>query len=344
MALKRATIQDIAAACGLSRNTVSKVFNNRGSVPEATRKAVIRKAQELGYYLMPDTAAEVAAVPAKRNIALLTQHKKLLSHNFGAYFISSFTDQVCRSGYTMKIFEISPQEIEDKKLPPHLSLEDIAGFLCIEVFSKAYQDMICSFGIPCAFVDGYARANKALMACDFISMENYAATLCMAERLIAAGAKRIGFVGDKEHCNSFYVRWTAYSAALADAELPLDRSLCILEEDSESYGDTDWLLSRLTVMPGIPDAFVCANDYLAIHLMAALKRMGLRIPQDVMVTGFDGSPEASMVEPTLTTAAIPSTDIGRLSAMLLIDRIQHPDHPYRWTEVKSTPVWGGSTR
>ena len=251
MTLKRVTIQDIADACGLSRNTVSKIFNNRGAVPEATRKTVIQTAQELGYYQLPEETGYAPEISQNKNIALLTQHK-LLSHNFGAFFITSFTDLVCRAGYTLKIFEISPQEIEDKKLPPHLSLKETAGFLCIELFSKPYQEMLCSLGIPCAFVDGYARTSKALMECDFISMENYAATLCLVERLIAAGAKRIGFVGDKEHCNSFYERWTAYSAALADAELTLDRSLCILEEDSENYGDVDWLLSRLTAMPTVP--------------------------------------------------------------------------------------------
>ena len=60
------------------------------------------------------------------NIALLTQHK-LLSHNFGAFFITSFTDQICRTGYTVKIYEISPAEIAEKRLPPHLDLEETAG-------------------------------------------------------------------------------------------------------------------------------------------------------------------------------------------------------------------------
>ena len=133
MALKRVTIQDIATACGLSRNTVSKVFNNRGAVPEATRKTVIQKAQELGYYQLPEETGDAPEISQNKNIALLTQHK-LLSHNFGAFFITSFTDQVCRAGYTLKMFEISPQEIEDKKLPPHLSLKETAGFLCIELF------------------------------------------------------------------------------------------------------------------------------------------------------------------------------------------------------------------
>ena len=63
-----------------------------------------------------------------------------------------------------------------------------------------------------------------------------------------------------------------------------------------------------------------------------------------MLTGFDGSPESSLVEPPLTTARIVSTDIGRISANILLDRIQNPQHPYRWMSVQTIPVWGGTTR
>ena len=117
MALKRITMQEIADACGLSRTTVSKAFNGRGSVPEVTRRLVLAKAYELGYFKPPRTGDE----PAIGSIALLTQHK-LLSHNFGAYFITSFTDQICRSGYTIKIYEISAEEIAARELPPHFDL------------------------------------------------------------------------------------------------------------------------------------------------------------------------------------------------------------------------------
>ena len=337
MALKRITMQDIADACSLSRNTVSKVFNARGSVPEATRKLVLAKAQELGYSQRPQEAQ------SRGSIALLTQHK-LLSHNFGALFITSFTDQICRSGYTMKMYEISAGEIAQKKLPPHLDLEKTAGILGIELFDRDYLDMICSLKKPTVFVDGYARASKAPINCDFVSMENLASETALVNRMIRAGARSIGFVGDYEHCNSFYERWMGYCMALAEAELPVDRGLCILDEDSESYGDTEWLLKKLSAMPRLPEAFACANDYLAIHLMTALKRMGLGIPRDVMVTGFDGSQESGVVDPALTTAQIPSAEIGRLAASLLWERIQSPDSSFRWTYVKTTPIWRNSVR
>ena len=339
MALKRVTMQDIADACALSRNTVSKVFNGRGSVPEATRRQVLAKARELGYSQAP--AGD--AVGRGGNIALLTQHK-LLSHSFGAFFITSFTDQICRAGYTIKIYEISPAEIAERRLPPHLDLGKTAGFLGIELFDRDYLDMVCSLKKPTVFVDGFARASMSLIGCDYVSMENLSSEISLVRRMIDAGARRIGFVGDFEHCNSFFERYLGCCIALRDAGLPIDRERSILEEDSDLYGSTEWLLEKLAAMPSLPDAFACANDFLAIHLITALKKMGLSVPRDVMVAGFDGSLEATLVEPPLATAQIPSAEIGRLAASLLSERILNPEASFRWTYVKTTPVAGGSIR
>lgn len=342
MAFKRVTIQDIANACGLSRNTVSKVFNDRGAVPEPTRQAVLQKAKELGYGMFPEEQP-VRTENERANIALLTQHK-LLSHSFGAYFITSFTNQVSRSGFTMKMYEVTPEEIAGKKLPPHLSLESTAGILGIELFDKEYQDMICSLDLPCVFVDGPAHMIGSLLNCDRISMENFAASSALTRHLIEAGARRIGFVGDKEHCGSFYMRWLACRTVIEEAGLAFPVECSILAKDGDYYGDPDWLISQLDRMPFLPDAYVCANDYLAIHLMTALKRKGLSIPDDIMVTGFDGSPESALVEPSLTTAEIPSTDIGRSAAQALIYRIENPETPYTFIYYKTVPVFRESTR
>ena len=342
MSLKRVTMQDVADACGLSRNTVSKIFNDRGGVPEATRKLVLAKAQELGYFQLPEEP-EAPAEQAASSIALLMQ-RKLLSNNFGAFFIPSFTDQICRLGYSIKMYEVSRTEIAKRQLPPYLKLEDTAGILGIELFDRAYIDMICSLKKPTVFVDGYAQASQSLIRCDYVSMENIASETALLRRMVEAGAERIGFVGDIQHCNSFYERWVGCCAALGDAGLPVDKRLCILAEDGKNSADPEWLLAQLDAMPEMPDAFACANDYLAIQLMTALRKKGLSIPEDVMVVGFDGSLEAAVVSPTLTTARIPAAEIGQLAASLLVERIQNPESPFRWTNVRTTPVWGESTR
>lgn len=341
MALKRITMQEIADACGLSRNTVSKVFNGRGSVPESTKNQVIAKAKELGYYQY-----SLDGVDRDRGggtIALLTQHK-LLSHNFGAYFITSFTDWISRAGFTMQMYEVSPEELAEKSLPPLLDIEQVSGILGIELFDRDYIDMVCSLGKPTVFVDGFPRASKTLIQCDYISMENVTSEMIIVSSMISSGARRLGFVGDIEHCNSFYERWLGFCAALGDAGIPLERDLCIMEKDGAYYGDTEWLLEHLGAMPVIPDAIACANDFLAIRLVSALKEMGISVPADMMVTGFGGTLEAALIEPPLTTATIPSREIGRNAAAILVERIRQPDIPFRWIYMMTTPKWGGSTR
>ncbi len=341
MALKRVTMQAIADACGLSRNTVSKVFNRRGSVPEATRRLVLDKARELGYYQY--SLKDASVDKGGGNIALLAQHK-FLSHFFGTHFFTSFTGQATQAGYTIQMYEVSPEDIAARQLPSILDLSQTVGILGIELFDRDYIDVICSLGIPTVFVDGFAGANEALIQCDYVSMENSTSEATIVSRMIEGGARRLGFIGDIRHCNSFYERWLGFRAALGQAGLPVDEDLCILAKDGDHYGDIEWIVGQLVALPAMPDAFACANDYLAVKLMTALKSMGLSIPKDVMVTGFGGSTEARIIEPSLTSAYIPSGDIGRLAAVLLARRIEMPDFPFHWTYVKTTPMWGGSTR
>ena len=341
MAMKRVTMQDIADACGLSRNTVSKIFNDRGAVPEATRQTVLKKAQELGYHQLPEEE-HVKAGSRSQNIALLT-NRMPSDYHFGTFFVPAFAGQLSRAGYTLMMYEISPDELRGKTLPAHMSLEQTAGIMVIELFDKEYLDMLCDLGVPTISIDAYYGANTSLIRCDIISMENIASAFALTNQVISAGARRIGFVGDAEHCNSFHERWIGFGHALSRAGLPLEQDLCILESDDAPYGDPEWLLSKFLEMPVMPDAFICANDYLAINIITTLKRKGIMIPDEVMVTGFDGTPQSSIVEPSLTTAHIPSNDIGRMAADMLLARIENPDRPFQSTYVKTAPLWRDST-
>lgn len=341
--IKRVTMQDIADSCGLSRNTVSKIFNGRGAVPDSTRELVLSKAQELGYHQLADSDALPPPANSGRNIGLLTR-KKPTNHHFGTLLLTNFTDQICRSGFNIKVFEISDADYSQQRLPSHFDLGEISGIVAIELFGRDYTQMVLGLGIPTLFIDSYAGAPGDLMQCDLVYMENYASTIALTSRLIAAGAKTVGFVGDVNHCSSFRERWNGFRAAMAHAELSVDSAKCILEPDSPLYGDPNWILDKLTAMPAIPEGFVCANDFIAIRVMQALRKLGLSIPEDVMMTGFDGSPESEIVYPPLTTAQIPSAQISRIAADMLLDRIASPDIPYRCVFIKTTPIWRESVR
>ena len=341
MALQRVTMQDIADSCGLSRNTVSKIFNDRGAVPEATRKMVLEKARELGYRQLPDEKPE-REEPRNQNIALFTSHMPS-DYHFGTFFVPALAAQLSRAGYTLMMYELTEEEFAQNRLPAHISLEQTAGILGIELFSKPYLEMICRLGIPAIFVDAYAGANTSLLKYDLISMENVASTVAMVDHIVESGAWRLGFVGDRDHCNSFHERWIGFNLAVNKAGLTLDRDLSILDRDGPEYSDPEWYIGKLQRMPVLPDGLVCANDYIALHVMTALKQMGVAIPGRVMVAGFDGTPQSAVVEPALTTAQIPSADIGRLAAEILLDRLENPDRPYRTTYVNTVPLLRAST-
>ena len=148
MAKNRVTLQDIAAACGLSRNTVSKVFNSRGTVPESTRQQVLTKAREMGYFSMLETEpVDVAANSAPRSIAVFSRSNSL-NHNFALLFLKGFTDTVCRMGYVVQMYELCEEELKGLQLPQKLALDNTVGILGIELFDKDYIHYLCGLGIP----------------------------------------------------------------------------------------------------------------------------------------------------------------------------------------------------
>ena len=346
MANKRITMQDIADACGLSRNTVSKIFNGKGAVPEATRHMVIQKAKELGYHQFPDDLLSSNMPshqsPRGQNIAFLT-NKMPTDYHFGTFFLPVFTECLSRAGYTLTLHEISAEEMNQGRLPAHMAVEQTAGILGLELFDKQYSDMLCSLHIPTIFVDAFAGAAMFPMECDFISMENRSSVAALTTHMIDAGAKKLGFVGDVEHCNSFWERWAGFCFALERAGIALEKDFCILANDSAPYDNAYWLIEQIRSMPTIPDAFVCANDFLALNMLSALKQMGVSVPDDIMLAGFDGIPQSAVVEPSLTTVEIPNIEIGRVAAGVLLERIENPSRPFRSIYIKTSPIWRRST-
>lgn len=341
MAIKRATMQDIADACGLSRNTVSKVFNGRGAVPEATRQMVLQKAREIGYGQLPKEAPATAE-PSRKSVALLTCNMPRDFH-FGTIFLPAFAERLSRSGYALVMYEITPEELRRSALPAHMNLEQTAGIVCIELFHRAYMDRVCHLGVPVISIDAYAGATLRVTSCDTIFMENTASIAALTRHVIERGAKSVGFIGKPEHCESFRERWEGFKIALERSGIALDPSQCILEGNHDNHLDVNWIIERLDDMPRLPDAFVCANDFYAINLIGALKQKGLSIPSDVMVTGFDGTSQSTVVDPPLTTAQIPSVEIGQSAADILLNRLDNPSRPFMTVYMKTTPVYRQST-
>ena len=348
---KRVTLQDIANELGLSRNTVSKAMNNTGSISDETKKKIFQTAAELGYKQFaflsqtpPAPQATTALVPKySKEIALFT-HSLMGSSHFGCKLLDSFQQKIGELGYKLSVYMIRDYELEQLVYPTNFNQDHTAGILCLELFSESYSRFLCKQSIPLLFVDTVVNHMSLNLSADLLYMENKTSTYIMLKSIMDKGYKHISFVGDYSHCQSFYERWNAYCQVMMDQNMPIQKENCILANDSSPYHDVIWLSNQIRSLPALPDAFFCANDFLAISMLKALKELNLSVPNDVMVCGFDNSPESTIIDPPLTTVKIPSSSMGYTAAELLLSRIAYNEMPYRTTYIKTDVVYRLSTQ
>ncbi len=342
---KRITVQDIADDLGLSRNTVSKALNGTGNVAAETKDLIFQKAAELGYkqFSFLSVPGPVPEKPfANREIALFTCSVPG-SQYLSSTLLDSFQKKISSLGYRLTIYMLRKDAIASCSFPENFNQSSTDAVLVMELFDRAYTDFLCSADIPTLFVDSFANLHHETIASDILYMENTGSVYRLIRHLLDSGCKTIGYVGDRLHCQSFYERWQGYQSAMENFGGQDCTELCICEEDSAPYQNPDWLAGKIKSLPFLPDAFFCANDYLAICTIKALKTIDGSLPGTIKVAGFDNSNESQIIEPALTTVAIHGAEMGYVATNLLLDRIQYPDAPHTVTYVQTDTVYRSST-
>ena len=346
----RVTIQDIASELQLSRNTVSKAINNTGVLADATREKILRKAAEMGYKqfaylpLFQEGAAKTAGLSIlpsdKREIAMLTT-QFLSSSHFSSMMLDRFQSEIDHLHSGMTIHRISPIELKEKKLPSSLDIQRTAGIICFEVFDYDYAQMLCDLDVPLLFVDTPVMEMRPPLKADRLYMENRTEIQNAVAHMVQRGKKRISFAGDKNHCQSFFERYMAYKDAVEYFGLTEGLSTCAMPSGQQDYPVS--LYETIRRFKTMPDAFVCANDFVAMDLVKALNELGYSVPDDIWVCGFDDSQEASYFAPRLTSIHIHEQIMGYTAANLLMTRIEEPSLNYRTVYTETNLILREST-
>lgn len=147
--------------------------------------------------------------------------------------------------------------------------------------------------------------------------------------LIGLNHRRIGFVAGPAQSYPADTRLAGYQEALRSAQIPLDPALVVVGDFGHSSGAQG--ARRLLESAQPPTAIFACNDMMALGVMAEARRMGLTLPQDLSVVGFDDIHMAGLAEPQLTTVEQPKVDLGRQAGTMLLERIATPALPYRRT-------------
>ena len=366
----RVTMQDIADALGLSRNTVSKAINNTGIIAPGTRELILRKAMEMGYRQFSDASFSGLSIPGinpegyrlqmmsgtlpvqsaaadKKEIAMLTASKPGNSH-FAVTTLDRMQQVFSSYGYCMTIYSLLPNELESLRLPGSLNTSSLAGIFSIELFHYDYCRMLSSLGLPYLMVDAPVSFGREPLSADLLLMENQKGIYSFLRQMEARGKKTIGFIGNMKHCQSFFERGSACISAAGFYGFEPVRPYSILnyppgKTPARVADYTDELYVMLQKMPDLPQVFICANDFLAINAISSLRRMGIRCPEDILVLGFDDSPESRFHSPALSTVHIHTQSMGRLAAEILLGRIGDKSREYRTSYVQTDLILREST-
>ena len=340
--MKRVTIQDIADELGISRNTVSKAINNAGGLAESTRRKILEKAVEMGYkqfsYIKTRSGAVLQSeTQGKREIALLCGCVISPPH-FAARMLEMLKQDLPGWGYTLNACRVEREDLLRRTLPLSFDPGRVSAILCVEMFDRAYDEMLCSLGLPVLFVDGPNKRDGIDLPADQLYMDNTTAITRFVNDMLVRGRKKIGFIGDFEHCQSFFERYTAFRYAMLLADAPVEERFCIKTCSRGKMGEA------LKALTDLPDVFICANDFVAEDAIYALRRLGKSVPEDILFCGFDDSPNSRIMTPTLTTVHIHTRVMASTAIQLLLSRVEEPTLDYRIVHTETELIYRDSTR
>ena len=192
--------------------------------------------------------------------------------------------------------------------------------------------------IPIVLIDRDVVVPPLRSSFDLVGIDNVRGGYRLAEHLIGAGARRIHVLCRPNSAPTCHKRAQGVNLAMLDHGIPAARNN-FHEIDPSDAAAVKTLLRRCR-----PDAITCCNDATAADLLVTLRTLGVRVPEDISVTGVDGLRCASIVTPTLTTIRQPCDSIARTALKMLLERIATPSLPPREILLDAELVVGHSTR
>jgi LacI family transcriptional regulator len=272
------------------------------------------------------------------------------SSHFASPLLDKFYCEITQLGYSCTLHRIQPDALKGLMLPDSFSLERTAGILCLEMLDKNYSTLLCGLDIPVLFADSSIDGFTQYVKSDYLITDNQTCMYEFVSEMVRRGKTKIGFIGEYRHSLFFFERYLAFRNAMFMLGLPIREDFCILGNKELKSGDISphenysaYLIEELQKMKELPEVFLCANDFVAIDALQAFKKLGIKVPKDVYLCGFDDTSESRVVTPTLTTIHTHSQIMAITAAELLLSRIEMPSLNYRIVHTETSLIYREST-
>ncbi|TBL79904.1 LacI family DNA-binding transcriptional regulator [Paenibacillus thalictri] len=343
---KKVTMQQIAEYLGVSKFVVSKALSGQGGVSETTREKVMQAASQLGYFSQAKAFANKQNVSAGRKEPD-KQAVLVLMPNIRFQTKESLYWGRILNGISLKLEELGHgmilvSEQSNERFLQSLNPKAIMGMIGVGEISSPILLEVHRAGMPFVLVDH----EDLLIPSDTVFASNYDSMLRLTRHLIGLGHKRLMFVGDIRYSRSFYDRWLGFRSALEEYGLDFATKESMLlhlhgAEAKKEQMKAD--VARCMQGKEPPTAFVCANDVIAIDLLDSLGALGIRVPEDVSVSGFDNIENSYRSLPTLTTVHVPKEILGQRAVERLNERIGQMKEPAEKLLIAGEVIYRDST-
>ena len=319
------TIQDVARAAGVGRQTVSNVLNGSGRVGEATKARVLDAVTTLGYY--PHQGARSLRSRRTRQLAYVMPPMQLLPGNYiMQQFLQALAAASVRRSHSVVL--VVPDGDPRGEMRRLIASRSVDAFLLSELQPDDPRVvLLAEAGMPFAC---FGRVGPALPQ-HWVDIDNHAAIIDAVEHVLARGFSRVAFVGYRTANHWDHERQNGFRAALARHGVPDDEVSVLLVDEASARRKIQSLLTGAPRggrrgVPLRPDAIVTGSDRLAAMIYEIAAELRLRIGRDLGVTGFDGSLATGLLHPRLTSVTIPVEDIARRVIGRALRQLDHgPD-------------------
>ena len=317
-----ATAQEVARLAQVSQSAVSRTFTPGASVSEETRSKVLVAAKTLGY--RPNALARSLITQRSRIIALVMSY---LENQFYPLVIERLSQKLQKQGYHVLMFISDLNDIDDTDdvLAEILQYQVDGIVMASTMLSSDLAKNCADSGVPVVLFNRVADTSAlARHTTSSVTSDNYRGGRMVAELLLVRGHRRIAFVAGLENSSTSIERERGFTEALREGDVSVFRRAV----GHYSFEGAQQATRALFAGADRPDAVFVANDHMAIAAMDVLRfELGLRVPQDVSVIGFDDVPQAAWGAYQLSTVVQSVEEMVDATVALLHEQMQGEVRP-----------------
>ena len=309
----RVLLRDVARRANVSGSTASRALADDPRISRATRELVKTAAAALHY--VPNAAARSLRARRTRTLGLLLPDLRDPVHG---QIASAFEDQARDEGYCVIVVAGERDAVAERVALRIFAEHGTDGVAVVSsvISPKELRERVDPDRLILVWPDHRSMPrNGDSLENGVITTDDSSGVRAAVNHLIDQGARRIAYAsGGARASNTIRAETTAATIRSRKIGAPMRLLEASAGPDGVGQLATD-------IAADLPDAVVCYDDKLALGLMDALRDIGLRVPEDVGVVGFDGIPFAAIANPRLTTVAVPTAELGRQAARLLIEAV-----------------------